>query len=76
MDTKTYQITEETCYKTDCKLKFNVISSINTVVARPVEDFDFTTSRQNSITKTGIINDYIVVQCPDGHSQRVFLKSK
>ncbi|RAJ17967.1 hypothetical protein [Olleya aquimaris] len=76
MDTKTYQITEKTCYKTDCKLKFNVVtSSIDTVVATPVEELDFKTSRENTVTTTGTITDYIVVTCPSGHTQSVFLTS-
>lgn len=76
MNTKTYQIAETTCYKSDCNLKFSVVtSSIDTIVTRPVEEFDFKTSRENSIIKTGTISDYIVVKCPDGHKQRVFLKS-
>lgn len=78
MDTKTsYEITEVTCKKSDCNLKFNVVtSSIKTVVARPVEEVDFALLRENSITKISTISDYIVVYCPDGHKQRVFLKSK
>lgn len=77
METKTYDITEVTCKKSNCNLQFNVvISSIDTVVARPVEESDFKLLSENSITKISTISNYIVVQCPDGHKQRVFLKYK
>ncbi|WGD35702.1 hypothetical protein [Olleya sp. YS] len=76
MDTKTYKITEVPCSKGDCTLKFNVvISSIDTVVARPVEELDFKPTRENTLTNTGTITDYIVVECPSGHKQRVFITS-
>ncbi|MDO5978761.1 hypothetical protein [Flavivirga spongiicola] len=72
-----YELAEVTCAKKECNETFNVIiSSIYTVVSRPVGAIEFNLSKHNEIAKTNMIDDYIVIKCACGHSQRVYLKKK
>ncbi|GAA3631396.1 hypothetical protein [Flavivirga jejuensis] len=72
-----YVLAEVTCVKNDCNETFSVIiSSIYTVVDRPVGEIDFNISKQNEIAETNRIDDYVVIKCSCGHSQRVYLKLK
>lgn len=72
-----YELAEVTCEKKDCNETYSVIiSSIYTVVSKPVGEIEFTPSKHNEIAETNRIDDYLVIKCVCGHSQRVYLKRK
>ncbi|TGV03760.1 hypothetical protein [Flavivirga rizhaonensis] len=72
-----YELAEVTCAKKECNETFSVIiSSIYTVISRPVVEVELNSSRHNEIVKTNTFDDYLVIKCACGHSQRVYLKIK
>ena len=69
-----YEIQKITCEKETCKKEFSVITSpIYTVVTRPISEIELEVKRTDIIDE-GLIDDYIVVKCPCGNTQRVYLK--
>ena len=72
-----YELADVTCEKKNCNETFSVIiSSIHTVVDKPVEEMEFAPSIHNEIAETNTFDDYLVIKCSCGHSQRVYLKIK
>ncbi len=61
---KPYKVERVICVRDDCQKTFNVIiSSIHTIV-------DASTAIE------GIIDDYVMVRCPCGHCQKIYVKTK
>lgn len=72
-----YELAEVTCEKKNCNETFSVIiSSIYNVVDKPVGEIEIPTSRYNDIADADRIDDYLVIKCACGRSQRVHLRIK
>lgn len=72
-----YVLAEVTCEKKDCNETFSVIiSSIHTVVKKPVGEIELTHSIHNETAETNKIDEAVVIKCVCGHSQQVHLKIK
>ncbi|AUP79312.1 hypothetical protein [Flavivirga eckloniae] len=72
-----YELAEVTCEKKDCNETFSVIiSSIYTVVDKPVGGIKFNPLDQSETANENRVDDYVVIKCSCGLSQRVYLRKK
>ncbi|GAA3587844.1 hypothetical protein Q4Q39_18240 [Flavivirga amylovorans] len=72
-----YKFAEVTCAKKECNETFSVIiSSICEVIDKPAVDIEVNPSIHDKTARKNTFDDYLVIKCSCGHSQRVYLLLK